>query len=180
MSNANGAEEYTANIVIEPPPAPSRKLEVSFAAGAVIFSVIYLIMGFQIELRREAAPGQIDARFFPILIGIIALVTSIAMLVFALIKEPPTREDLEKQQSGGMRRVAAALIISIAYVFVWSLKSVVIAGYRIEVFPFATALFIFGLIFLFGQRKIAGLIIYPLAITAFIWVLFGMLLRIPL
>ncbi|MBV0895883.1 tripartite tricarboxylate transporter TctB family protein [Microbacterium sp. NC79] len=137
-------------------------------------------MGFQIELRREAAPGQIDARFFPILIGIIALVTSIAMLVFALIKEPPTREDLEKQQSGGMRRVAAALIISIAYVFVWSLKSVVIAGYRIEVFPFATALFIFGLIFLFGQRKIAGLIIYPLAITAFIWVLFGMLLRIPL
>lgn len=180
MTNPNAAEEYTANIVIEPPPAPSRALEVSFAAGAVAFSVIYLVLSFQIELRREAAAGQIDARFFPILIGIIALVTSVAMLIFALIKEPPTREDLEKQQPGGLIRVGAALLISLLYVAIWSLKSVIIAGYRIEVFPFATALFIFALIWLFGPRKIAGLIIYPLAITAFIWVLFGMLLRIPL
>jgi len=38
----------------------------------------------------------------------------------------------------------------------------------------------FVLLLLYGLRSRIGLIIYPLAVTAFIYVLFGMLLRIPL
>ena len=38
----------------------------------------------------------------------------------------------------------------------------------------------FALLLVYGQRRWLGLVIYPLAVTAFIYVMFGMLLRIPL
>lgn len=174
------AEEYTANITTEPAPEPSRLLEVSFAAVALVFSIVYLVLALQIELRREAAPGQIDARFWPVVLGVIAIVVSVALLILAFIKQPDSRDDLEARQPGGMVRVGLTLIISLLYVAFWNLKSVIIAGYQIELFPIATVLYILALLLLFGQRKIVGLIVYPIAITAFIWVLFGMLLRIPL
>ena len=53
-------------------------------------------------------------------------------------------------------------------------------GYRIELFPIVTALFMASLMLLFGQRRWLGLVLYPIAVTVFIYVLFGMLLRVPL
>ena len=37
-----------------------------------------------------------------------------------------------------------------------------------------------ALMLLFGQRRWLGLVLYPIAVTVFIYVLFGMLLRVPL
>ena len=39
---------------------PSRPLEIAFAAAALAFTAGYLALSTQIDLRREAAPGQID------------------------------------------------------------------------------------------------------------------------
>ena len=47
-------------------------------------------------------------------------------------------------------------------------------------FPIVTALFMASLMLLFGQRRWLGLVLYPIAVTVFIYVLFGMLLRVPL
>ena len=39
---------------------------------------------------------------------------------------------------------------------------------------------LFLLMLVYGHRRWVGLIVYPVAVTALIYVLFGMLLRIPL
>lgn len=160
--------------------APSRPLEIAFALVALAVTAGYLALSTQIELRREAAPGQIDARFWPMLLGVTGVVVAIALLVIAITRPVPGREDVERIQPGGVLRVMVTLLISGAFIAVWSLGSVILFGYRIEVFPIATALLMAALMFAYGHRRWLSLIIYTVSVTAFVYVVFGMLLRIPL
>lgn len=158
----------------------SRPLEIVFGIVALAFSAGYLFLTTQISLRREAAPGQIDARFWPMVIAVTAVVIAVALLAIALTRPAPTREDLERIQPGGYLRVIATLAITGAFIAVWSLSTVILFGYRIEVFPIAAAVLMAALMLLYGHRRWLSLIIYSASVTAFVYVVFGMLLRIPL
>ncbi|MBT2474094.1 tripartite tricarboxylate transporter TctB family protein [Microbacterium sp. ISL-103] len=158
----------------------SRPLEIAFGVVALAFSAGYLFLATQIPLRREALPGQIDARFWPMVIAVTAVVVSIAVLAMAITRPAPGREDLERIQPGGTTRVILTLVITGAFIAVWSLGSVILFGYRIEVFPIAAALLMATLMLLYGHRRWLSLIIYSVSVTAFVYVVFGMLLRIPL
>ncbi|MFJ4999142.1 tripartite tricarboxylate transporter TctB family protein [Microbacterium sp. NPDC088619] len=159
---------------------PSRPLEIAFGFVALAFSAGYLFLATQIPLRREALPGQIDARFWPMVIAVTAVVISLAILALAVTRPAPGREDLDRIQPGGMVRVVATLAIAGAFIAVWSLGSVILFGYRIEVFPVAAAVLMAALMLLYGHRRWLSLIIYSVSVTAFVYVVFGMLLRIPL
>ncbi|WP_460801097.1 tripartite tricarboxylate transporter TctB family protein [Microbacterium sp. GXF6406] len=159
---------------------PSRALEIVFGIVALAFSAGYLALATQIPLRREAAPGQIDARFWPIVLGVTSVVVAIIILVHAITKPAPGREDVERIQAGGILRVVMTLIIAFLFVALWSLGSLILFGYRIEVFPIAAALLMASLMLVYGHRRWLSLIIYTAAVTAFIYVVFVMLLRIPL
>lgn len=159
----------------------SRPLEIVFAVVALGFTAGYLFLATQIPLRRrEAAPGQIDARFWPLVIGVTGVVIAIALLAVAITRPAPTREDLERIQPGGYLRVIATLAITGTFIALWSLGSVILFGYRIEVFPIAAALLMAALMLLYGHRRWLSLVIYSASVTAFVYVVFGMLLRIPL
>lgn len=158
----------------------SRAIEVAFGVVALAFTAGYLALTTQIDLRREAAPGQIDARFWPMLLGVTGIVVAIAILVIAITRPAPGREDIERIQPGGVVRVIVTLLISGAFIALWSLGSVILFGYRIEIFPVAAALLIAALMLVYGHRRWLSLIIYTASITAFIYLVFGMLLRIPL
>ena len=160
--------------------SPSRPLEIIFGAVALAFSSGYLFLATQIPLRREALPGQIDARFWPMVIAVTAVVISLAILALAVTRPAPGREDLERIQPGGMVRVIATLVITGAFIALWSLGSVILFGYRVEVFPVAAAVLMAALMLLYGHRRWVSLIIYSISVTAFVYVVFGMLLRIPL
>lgn len=159
---------------------PSRRLEIVFAVTALAFTSGYLFLATQIPLRREAAPGQIDARFWPAVLGVAALALSILLLVVAITRPVSSREDIERIQPGGVLRTIATLIISSAFIALWSLGAVVLFGYRIEVFPIAAGLLMASLMLVYGHRRWLSLIIYVVSVTAFVYVVFGMLLRIPL
>ncbi|MDP3949968.1 tripartite tricarboxylate transporter TctB family protein [Microbacterium sp.] len=159
---------------------PSRVLEIAFGIVAVAVTAGYLALTTQIDLRREAAPGQIDARFWPMVLAVTGVVVAIAILVIAIVRPAPGREDLERIQRQGVVRVLATLVISVAFIALWSLGSVILFGYRIEVFPIAAALLMASLMLVYGHRRWLSLIIYTASLTAFIYVVFGMLLRIPL
>jgi hydrogenase-4 membrane subunit HyfE len=175
MSNPDIAEQD------EHQGAPASKaIEIAFGAVALAFSAGYVFLTTQIPLRREAAPGQIDARFWPMVIGVTAVVIALVLLARAVTRPAPGREDLDRIQSGGVFRVVATLVITVAFVAVWSLSTVILFGYRIEVFPVAAAVLMAALMLLYGHRRWLSLIIYTVALTAFIYVVFGMLLRIPL
>jgi len=158
----------------------SRPLEITFAVIALLFNATYLALSTQIELRQAAAPGQIDARFWPLLLGTAGVAVSIALLAFAIARPPLPRDDIERIQPGGVMRVLLASLLTLGYVAFWSLSAVVAFGYSIELFPIVTAVYMVLLMLVFGQRRWLGLVIYPIAVTAFIYVLFGMLLRVPL
>lgn len=158
----------------------SRALEIVFGVVALALSAGYLFLTTQISLRREAAPGQIDARFWPTVIAVTAVVIAVAILAMALTRPAPGREDLERIQPGGYIRVIATLVITGAFVALWSLSTVILFGYRIEVFPIAAAVLMAALMLLYGHRRWVSLVIYSASVTAFVYVVFGMLLRIPL
>lgn len=172
-ADAASADEY------EGAPA-SRGLEIAFGVVALAFTAGYLFLSTQIPLRREAAPGQIDARFWPLVIGVTGVVIAIAILAIALTRPAPAREDLERIQPGGYLRVIATLAITGAFIALWSLGTVILFGYRIEVFPVGAALLMAALMLLYGHRRWLSLVIYSASVTAFVYVVFGMLLRIPL
>lgn len=179
MSSPDIAAEPAAPDEYQGAPA-SRPLEIVFGIVALAFSAGYLFLATQIPLRREAAPGQIDARFWPTVIGVTAVVIAIAILAVALTRPAPGREDLERIQPGGYLRVIATLVITGAFIALWSLGTVILFGYRIEVFPVAAALLMAALMLLYGHRRWLSLVIYSVLVTAFVYVVFGMLLRIPL
>lgn len=160
--------------------APSRPLEIAFAAVALAVAAGYLVLATQIPLRREAAAGQIDARFWPTVIGTTAVVIAVLLLVIAITRPAPGREDIERIQRGGVLRVAITLVISIAFIALWSLGSVILFGYRIEIFPVAAGLLMASLMLAYGHCRWLSLVIYSVVVTAFVYVVFGMLLRIPL
>ncbi len=170
----------SGSIEADTPPRPSRALEVSFAVIVLAACVTYLALGTQIELRQEAAPGQLDARFWPIVLGTLGIAVSVALLVIAIVRPPTDRNDLERIRHGGVLRVVVTCVLTLGYVALWSAASIVAFGYRIELFPIATAIYMFLLLLLYGLRNWIALVVYPLAVTGFIYVLFGMLLRIPL
>jgi len=158
----------------------SRPLEIAFAAIALLCSATYLFLGTQIVLRKEAAPGQIDARFWPIVLGTTAVAIALILLVIALSRPASSRDDIDRIQPGGVARVIVTGALTVAFVFSWSFSTMVLFGYRFEIFPIATAIYLFLLMLVYGHRRWVGLIVYPVAVTALIYVLFGMLLRIPL
>lgn len=161
-------------------PAPSRTMELLVAAVAVVLMVVVLVLAHQVELRREAGPGQIDARFWPTVLGWAGLAVSVWRLGVAWLREPDEREDLERLQPGGIPRLLATLAIGVAFVLVWGLREVVALGYELQVFPYACLAMLVALVWLYGGRGWKALVLFPVVTTALIYVLFGTLLGIPL
>jgi len=159
---------------------PSRRLEIAAAVVALVVMAVYTVLVLQIDLRREGAPGQIDARSWPTVLGILGIVIALWRLVVAVTRAPIDRDDLEKQQPGGIRRLALTLVLTVVFMALWQIRAVIAFGYSINLFVFITPLFLFGLLWIYGARTWKALILYPVITTAFIYVLFGTLLRIPL
>src|SRR5690606_25320246 len=144
---------------IEPPDAhvdeyegatPSRRLEIVFAFVAIAFTACFLLLATQIPLRRDAAPGQMDARFWPTLLGVAAVALAILLLVIAITRPAPTREDVERIQHHGVLRMIVTLAVTCAFIALWSLGAVVLFGYRVEVFPIAAGLLMASLMLVYG------------------------------
>jgi len=159
---------------------PSRTLEIVAAAIALVFMTVYLVLVLQIDLRRETGAGQIDARSWPTMLGVLGVVIAAWRLIYAVVRPPAERDDLEKLQKGGMRRLVSTIVLTVIYLALWQVRSVVAFGYNIELFVFITPVFLFGLLYVYGARSWKTFVLFPVITTAFIYVLFGMLLRIPL
>lgn len=173
-------ETHDTNEPSETHPAPSRGIEITAAVVAVGFTAVMLYLSLNITLRAEARPGQMDARFWPTILATVGVVLALWRLGIALLRPADERDELEAIQQGGYTRLLTTLALTLGYVAVWNLGSISLLGYRIQLFPFITALLFGILVWVYGGRKWTAVILYPAAMTALIYVLFGTLLRIPL
>jgi len=162
------------------PPEPSRRMEVAVAVVAVVFMATALVLAQRVELRREAVPGQVDARFLPEMLALVGLALAGWRLVIAVVASPDGREDQERVQPGGYLRVALTVLASVVFIALWDQRTVTALGYRTELFPIITLLLLVVLVWLYGGRGVRALVIFPVLMTAGIYLLFDLLLRIPL
>ncbi len=169
-----------ATVVHEEPPAPSRTMEIAVAALGLLLMVVVLVLARQIELRREAGPGQIDARFWPTVLAWAGFVAAAWRLVVVLVRPADERTDLERVRGGGLGRLALTVLATAAFVAVWNLREVVLLGYELRVFPYACPLLLAGLVWLYGGRTWTSLLLFPVLTTVLTYLVFGTLLRIPL
>lgn len=161
-------------------PAASRRTEIVIALVAIAFMAAAIVLAQGIELRREPSGGQIGARFWPSLLAIVGLALAIWRLVVAIVGTPDDRSDQEVVSAGGYRRLALTVLLSIGFIALWSVRSVVAFGFRFELFPVLCALFLLGLLWIYGGRGWKALVLFPTLLTAGIYVIFHVLLRIPL
>jgi NADH:ubiquinone oxidoreductase subunit 6 (subunit J) len=159
---------------------PSKRLEIVVAVVALAAFTTFLLLSLNIELRQEAAEGQIGARFWPTVIGVSGLVIALWRVVLTLVTPADDRDDIERIQPGGFKRLGLTLVFVVAYLALWQLRTVDLFGYRINLFLFITVVFLAAVVAVYGAKSWKPIVIYPVVITAFIYVLFGILLRIPL
>ena len=146
----------------------SRRLEVTTAAAALVISVCGYVLAQALQIRTET--GGVDPRWWPTLLSLVAAALSVALLVIAILRPPFDRSELEVASKQGWMRLGIALVCGILYIVLWQL-----AGYLI-----ATPLFLAALLWVFGGRGWKTLILFPVLTTAFTYVLFHTLLKVPL
>lgn len=161
-------------------PSASRRLELGTAIGACVVFAITLYLARSIPIRMEAAPGQIDARFWPTALAAVGLVFSVARLGVSLVAAPEGREELDPRQPGGLAKVGATLVVTVLFIALWSVGDIILFGYRIQMFPIALALYLAILLALHGARGWKAFVLYPIPLAVGTFLLFGSLLRIPL
>lgn len=160
--------------------AASQPLEAGAALAACAVFGVALYLSLTLPIRAEVAPGQIDARFWPSVLSVLGLVLALARLVTTLVTEPHSRADVEERQPGGVLRVVSTLVVSVLFVVVWSIGDVILAGYRIQLFPIAMGAFLVTLLALYGARGWRPYVLFPVPLAIGTYLLFGVLLRIPL
>ncbi len=163
-----GAESHEESAP-EPTPGlpPSRRLEVITGVVAAILSAAMIALSRAVVVIRET--GGVDPRWWPTVLGILALALSVALVVVAFSR-PMSREDVEPTTRSGRINAAATVIAAIAYVLTWPLVG----------FIPATLVLLVVLTAVFGGRNWKVLTLFPLGLTAFLYTLFAVLLKVPL
>lgn len=119
-------------------------------------------------ITLPAIDGQFSPRWWPQLSGAAIVLFSLAAAVRAVPSNAPM-DELEASQPGGVRRILASLAAVAAYGVLW---------HWID-FRIVTVLLVAGLVAVNGGRGWAGLIAFPVVVTAVLWLLFSVLLRVP-
>lgn len=156
----------------------SRVLEIVAAAVALAFFIVLLVLSLQLELRREPVPGQIDARQWPAMLGILGITLAAIRLGIALLRPPDSRDDLEPIREGGYLRLGITIVLTAGYVSLWGAREQIQLGFPL--FWLITPLMLAALVATYGSRNWKAIVLYPVLLTAFAYLLFHTALRIPL
>lgn len=88
---------------------------------------------------------------WPIVLGTTAVAIALILLVIARGLRS-SRDDIDRIQPGGVARVIVTGAER-SLVFSWSFSTMVLFGYRFEIFPIATAIYLFLLMLVYGHRR---------------------------
>lgn len=148
--------------------APDRRLELIFAGLALLVSLVVLFLASQITSKVDA--GGLAPRHWPLLLSATAVLLSIGLLIKAVRSDGEEREGLNEASRAGWVQVGAAVAAAIVFLVLWD-----VIGFEI-----ACVAFLVGLLLIFGVRSPLWLVAFPVGLTALIYLLFRLLLRVPL
>lgn len=145
-----------------------RIKEAVTAITALGLSVLAIVLSQNINLRM--GDSGLNARWWPTVLSSSSALLSTMLVLSALFLPVEADEEAQAAQKDGWLRVIIVLAISSLYVFAWAR-----IGYIIP-----TAIYLFALLWTFGVRSKIVLFLYPVLTTAFIYLLFHKMLRVPL
>jgi putative tricarboxylic transport membrane protein len=138
------------------------------ALGAVFLTlgVVILVLARSIELPDRAL--AVSPRIWPEMLGIGIIGMSALQIVTAFISTPK-RDDAEPATRAGVLRVAGFVLATLAFGVLWYYIHFLVSG----------MVFVAALVWIAGGRGIKELILFPAGITVVLYVLFALLLRVP-
>ncbi|QTV80295.1 tripartite tricarboxylate transporter TctB family protein [Microbacterium sp. NIBRBAC000506063] len=144
----------------------SRAREVGIAAGVAVLAGGVLVAT---QSLPDASGGDtFGPRWWPSLLAVTTLLLSGAMIVLAIVK--PSFSDEASVTGNGVLRLLGAIGLIIIYGIVWNF---------VHFIP-VTLVLASALTALQGGRGWRALLLFPAVITGVLYVLFGVLLRVPL
>lgn len=147
---------------------PTRRLEVVVATTALGAAATFLLLTTRITSRVQA--DGLSPQWWPTVLGGCAVLLSLALLVGAVRREPAERAELDEATPGGRLRVVATAGACVAFLLAWDLVGFVVPA----------PLFLLALLLLYGARNRVALVLLPVGVTAGIYLLFDLLLKVPL
>lgn len=161
--------DIPAGSAAEPETASASPLmEQVFAVGILAFGLTVLQGARQITLRNEI--GGFDARAWPILIGWCLVITSVWVVIGAFTRRRAQR-DVEPATRSGWTQVVATVAITVVLLAFW---------YGEVSLLYLAPAYLIGLNLIFGMRNIKALAVFPAVITGFLYLVFQLLLKVPL
>jgi hypothetical protein len=157
--------------VTESPETPSHRARGRGLVGSVaalVVGILVLVLSQGIT-EPDIATG-LSPRWWPQILGVIICALSIGVAVKSLVVGDHTDEDVLPSTRLGVVRVVAVVGTTFAYGVLW---------YFLD-FRIATLVLVAALAFIIGGRGWRALLLFPALVTAALYVLFVLLLKVPL
>lgn len=161
-------EELTQPADTSVPARNSRPLEIGAAVVFAGLTAAIYFLANTIELRVEV-PG-IGPRSWPRLLAVLGFGFSIILLLVAVFGREVDRSDLDSATRPGWRRLLLTVAATIVFIVLWPLVG----------FIYVAPLLISAVTAISGGRTVRALAIYPVLTTVMIYVLFNLMLKVPL
>jgi hypothetical protein len=161
--------EETSAVPGEPGAAPalpaSRVRELGVAAAVLAAGIGVLLARSTIATAQ--ADTELGPQWWPTVLGVALVVGGVALGALGALR--PQAPEEEPASGHGVAQLVAVLALIVAYGVAW---------YQLH-FLVVTAPLIAGLVYVTGGRGVRALVVFPVVTTALLYVIFGVLLRVP-
>jgi hypothetical protein len=149
-----------------PALSPSRIREWGVAAAVLVAGIGVLLARETILVAQDNA--ELGPQWWPTVLGVALVVGALALAVLGTLS--PAAPDEEPASGHGVAQLVAVLALIVAYGAAW---------YQLH-FLVVTGPLIAGLVYVTGGRGVRALVVFPAVTTVLLYVIFSLLLRVPL
>ena len=147
---------------------PSPTMEKAVAAASLLLGVAMLVGARSIQVRNET--GGIDPRFWPSAIAV-GILLAAGWITFNALTGRRGERDLEAATRQGWIQMGITVAITAVVLVLWEIGiSFLLLG----------ALYLVALSWVYGLRGWRSLLLFPAVITAILYLVFMLLLGVPL
>ncbi|MDI9927288.1 tripartite tricarboxylate transporter TctB family protein [Rhodococcus sp. IEGM 1341] len=149
------------------PRSPNRRsYEVAVAVSVIALGVLVYVMTSRIDVAREGQ--QFGPRWWPTALAVAMIVIGLGLALQSLLSRI-TSDEPTITASGGFV-LAATLATIVVYGFAWQYLD----------FRLVTVFLLAAITAISGGRGVKALAVFPIVTTAILWLIFGLLLQVPL
>ncbi len=155
-------------VAVQGSAAPSRVP--GLIAGGLSFAVFLAVFLLSFQIHSAVDSGGVTPSWWPQVLTGSGMVVSALLVVLAAIGKGAISDEVGPATRTGLLRVLGSAAVLIAFLTAWPVVGFYIAA------PIAIVV----LLLLFGVRSIRGIAIYLVLVMGLVYLLFTLLLRVPL